>query len=206
MTQWTHYPFVFSLKFCSNDFLALSSSLSYLLFSVFSTFSPAPLKVVLAPSVSLLACFSLFIFFPLSIVSFDNLIWFHSCDQCWFKPSRSLIPAPAFSLSQTLKPYLSKTSSQDSHLLVSQMQFIQAGLPNILSKAQTQVFSFPFSQAFSSLKFPLWIVNYLVSQSLHSFLFSHLKFSQGYYFNTFQIYPFLDRLVQSLNYFSPKMC
>lgn len=68
MIQWTHYPFVFSLKFCSNDFLAFSSSLSYLLFSVFSTFSPAPLKVVLAPWVSLLACFSLFFFFFLYLL------------------------------------------------------------------------------------------------------------------------------------------
>lgn len=156
MIQWTHYP-CFFLKFLllMTFWHFLPPSLTYFSLSFLPSLLPYP-RLSLPPSLTIGLLFPgvFFFFFPLSIVSFDTPIWFHSCDQCWFKPSRSLLPAPAFSLPQTLKPYLSKTS-QDSHLLVSQMQFIQAGLPNILSKAQTISFQFSFSQAFSSLKFPL---------------------------------------------------
>ena len=170
MIQWTHCPFVFSLKFCSIFWHFLPPSL-YLLFSLFYLLScptqgcPCPLGLTTG------LLFPVFFLYPLCHLTISSGFMVVINVSTWFKPFRSLLPAPTFSLSQTLKSYLSKTSSQDSHLLVSQMRFIQAGLPNILSKAQTQVFSFPLSQASFSLKFPLWIMNYLVSQSLHSFLF-----------------------------------
>ena len=148
-------PFCFSLKFCCNDFLALSSSLSLAAFLCLFYLLSSPLKVVLGPWVSLLACFFLFFLYPLCHLTISSGFMVVINVSTWFKPSRSLLPALAFSLSQTLKPHLSNTSCQDSHLLVSQMQSSQAGLPNILSKAQTQIFSFLLSQASSSLKFPL---------------------------------------------------
>ena len=136
-------------------FLALSSSLSL---PAFLSFLPSLLpdsRLSLPTGSHYCLAFPCFFLYPLCHLTISSGFMVAINVSTCFKPSRSLLPAPAFSLSQILKPYLSKTSSQDSHLLVSQMQFIQAGLPNILSKAQTQVFHFPLSQASSSLKFPL---------------------------------------------------
>lgn len=139
--QWTHYPFVFFLKFCSNDFLAFSSSLSYLL-SLSFLLSPAPLKVVLAPESHYWLAFPWCFFFFLYLLCHLTISsGFIAAINVGLSLSRSLLPAPAFSLPRLLKPYLSKTS-QVSHLLVSQMQLSKLVSQHSLQSTDT---SFQFS-------------------------------------------------------------
>lgn len=130
-------------KLCSNDFLALSSSFFLpapsVSFYLLCFFLPAPsvsflssllppLNVVPSPGSHYrlaLSCFSLY------IVSFDNLLWFHNCDQYFHTvQGYQIFISSSGILSQTLKLYWPETSFQDI-LLASQIQCTQSWSPQL---------------------------------------------------------------------------